>query len=272
MMNCNDVNEALDVAPSAGTCNLEIRKHLDRCSRCRKLVAALGSPKSEAFLSTSILQQIESRILSDLRPVRRTRKERLLVALALIFVCSVAFGVSRIGAYALAVMSPLQAAVMLAAVGVGAALTTYSLGSQIMPGSLHRIRPQILPLAVILSLALATVLLFQFQHERNFWAASWWCIRAGTKFGALAAVPLWLVSRRGAVLSPITTSLAGGLFAGLVGTAVLEIHCPILDAWHILFAHLGVPILFTALAIAAGLVLDNGAVVAEKAKIIWRRP
>ena len=140
-----------------------------------------------------------------------------------------------------------------------------------MPGSLHRIRPQILPLAVILSLALATVLMFQFQHERNFWAASWSCIRAGTAFGALAAVPLWLVSRRGAVLSPITTRLAGGLFAGLVGTAVLEIHCPILDAWHILFAHLGVPVLFMVLAIAAGLVLDNGAAVAEKAKIIWRR-
>jgi hypothetical protein len=141
-----------------------------------------------------------------------------------------------------------------------------------MPGSLHRIRPQFLSLAVILLLALATVLLFPFQHERNFWAASWWCIGAGTKFGALAAVPLWLVSRRGAVLSPITTSLAGGLFAGLVGTAVLEIHCPILDAWHILFAHLGVPILFTALAIGVGLVLDNGAAIAEKAKIIWRRP
>jgi Negative regulator of sigma F len=207
-----------------------------------------------------------------LRPVHRTRKERLLTALALIFVCGVAFGVSRIGAFALAVMSPLQAAVMLAAVVGGAALTAYSLSSQIMPGSVHRIRPQILPFAVILSLALATVLVFQFQHERNFWAASWWCIRAGTGFGALAAVPLWLVSRRGAVLSPITTRLAGGLFAGLVGTSVLEIHCPILDAWHILFAHLGVSVLFTALAIAAGWVLDNGAAVAEKAKIIWQRP
>lgn len=268
-MNCNDVNEALDVAPRAGTSNPEIREHLDRCSRCRKLVAALGSPKSEAFLSSgTIQQQIERRLLSDLQPVHRTRKERLLTALALIFVCSVAFGVSRVGAFALAAMSPLQAVVMLAAVGCGAALTAYSLVSQIMPGSLHRIRPQILPLAVILTLALLTVVLFQFQHERNFWTESWWCIRAGTKFGALTAVPLWLVARRGAVLSPITTSLAAGLFAGLVGTAVLEIHCPILDAWHILFAHLGVPILFTASAIAAGLVLDNSAAVAEKAKII----
>jgi hypothetical protein len=271
-MNCNDVNEALDIAASAGTSNPEIRKHLDHCSRCRKLVAALGSPQSEAFLSTTRLQQIESRLLSDLRPVHRTRKERLLTALALIFLCGVAFGVSRIGAFALAVMSPLQAGMMLVAVGGGAALTGYSLIGQIMPGSLHRIRPHMVPVAVILTLSLLTVVLFQFQHERNFWAASWWCIRAGTKFGALAAVPLWLVARGGALLSPITTSLAAGLFAGLVGTAVLEIHCPILDAWHILFAHLGVPILFMALAIAAGLVLDNSAAVAEKAKIIWRRP
>ena len=265
-MNCNDVNEALDVAASGGVSDPGIHEHLDGCSRCRKLVATLGSTKSETILLTSTLQRIESRLLSDLRPVDRTRKELLLMALALIFVCSVAFGVLRIGALALAVMSPLQATVMLAAVGSGAAMTAYSLVSQVMPGSLHRIRPLILPIAVILSLALATVLLFQFHHERHFWAASWWCIRTGAKFGALTAVPLWLVSRRGAVLAPITTSLAGGLFAGLVGTAVLEIHCPILDAWHILFAHLGVPIVFTALAIAAGLVLDNGAAVAEKAK------
>jgi hypothetical protein len=192
--------------------------------------------------------------------------------LALIFLCAVAFGVSRIGAFALAAMSPLQAAVMLAMVCGGVALAAYSLVSQIIPGSLHRIRPHILPLAVILSLALATGVLFQFQHERNFWATSWRCIGTGAKFGALAAVPVWLVARRGAVLSPITTNLACGLFAGLVGTAVQEIHCPILDAWHILFAHLGVPILFSVLAIAAGLVLDHGAAVAEKAKIIWRRP
>jgi hypothetical protein len=272
MMNCNDINEVLDIAAIGGTSNPEIREHLETCARCRKLVAALGQPKSEGLTSTNRLQQIEGRLLSDLRPVHRTRKEGLLAALALIFLCAVAFGVTRMGAFALAVMTPLQAAVMLAAVCGGAALTAYSLVSQIMPGSLHRIRPHILPIAVILSLALATVVLFQFEHERNFWPASLWCIRAGTKFGALAAVPLWLVARRGAVLSPITTSLAGGLFAGLVGTAVLEIHCPILDAWHILFAHLGVPILFTALAIAAGLVLDHSAAVVEKAKIIWQRP
>jgi hypothetical protein len=193
------------------------------------------------------------------------------MVLALIFLCAVAFGVFRIGAFALAVMTPPQATVILAVVCGAAALTAYSLVSQIMPGSLHWIRPHILPVAVMLSLALTMVLLFQFGHERNFWVASWRCIRTGAQFAALAAVPLWLVAGRGAMLTPITTSLAVGLFAGLVGTAVQQIYCPILDARHILFAHLGVPILFMVLAIAVGFVLDNTPALAEKAKIVWRR-
>src|SRR5262245_10998460 len=135
-MNCNDIDEALDVTATAGTSNPEVQEHLNHCARCRKLVAALGSPMSEACPLPTNFQQIESRLLSDLRPVQRTKKEYLLTSLALIFLCGVAFGISRIGAFALAVMSPLQAGVMLAAVGGGGALTAYSLVSQIMPGSL----------------------------------------------------------------------------------------------------------------------------------------
>jgi hypothetical protein len=238
---------------------------LNHCARCRELIAALSLPVSEDSPSPESLRQIKSGLVADLRPVRPlAAKQYFLVALTAIFLCVVALGVYRVGAFALAVMSALQASVILGALAISAALLAYSLVNQMAPGSLHRIPPIVLPLAITLSLALAMVVLFRFQHERNFWANSWGCIRAGTPLGVLTAVPLWFVLRRGAVLSPSITGLASGLFAGLVGTTVLEIHCPILDAWHILLSHLGVAVLGAMAGLFLGLA-------AEKGQTIWRR-
>ena len=117
----------------------------------------------------------------------------------------------------------------------------------------------ILPYIVLgaIALAIAIVILFQFQHERNFWGNAWACIRAGTPIGVLAAVPFWLVLRRGAILSPSMTGAATGLLAGLVGASVLEIHCPNLDAWHILVSHLGVAILCALAGLFTGLTAET---------------
>jgi hypothetical protein len=98
--------------------------------------------------------------------------------------------------------------------------------------------------------------LFQVQQEGNFWGNALFCIQAGTLVGALAALPFWLVLRRGAILSPRMTGAAAGLLAGLAGTSVLEIHCPNLDAWHILLSHLGVAILCALAGIATGLTVE----------------
>jgi hypothetical protein len=60
----------------------------------------------------------------------------------------------------------------------------------------------------------------------------------------------WLLFRRGVILS---TQLAGstiGLLAGLTGTTVLEIHCPLETAWHVLTWHLGVPVVGLAVCLA----------------------
>ena len=49
---------------------------------------------------------------------------------------------------------------------------------------------------------------------------------------------------------------AAGLLAGLVGTSVLEIHCPNLDAWHILISHLGVAMLCALAGLIIGLAVE----------------
>ena len=150
-MNCNDIDQALDKGAITIAQEREIEEHLIGCSRCRKLVEALSQPEREASVSsTPLFEQIERRLLSDLHPVRRTKKEYLLIALGTIFVVGVAFGVYRVGAFALAVMTHLQAGVMLSAVAMAAVLASYSLVNLILPGNLQRITPSILPWGVAL--------------------------------------------------------------------------------------------------------------------------
>jgi len=194
---------------------------------------------------------------TSLRPVRPLAPGRyFLAALVGIFVSIVALGVYRMGAFAIAVMTPLQTAAILSALAISTGLLAYSLVHQIVPGSRHRIPPRPLPVAITILLTIAIALLFQFQHERHFWGNAWGCIRAGTPIGVLAAVPFSLLLRRGAILSASMTGAATGLLSGLVGTTVLEIHCPNLDAWHILVSHLGVAMLCALAGLVMGLAAE----------------
>jgi len=250
-MNCKDVARALSeeslLPPQA-------QDHVRNCNRCQELVNALNRPVGADSPSPETLRHIADGMATGLRPVRPVAPARYFFgAFAVIFVSVAALGVYRMGAFAIAVMTPMQTAAIFSALAVSTGLLAYSLVQQMVPGSRHRIPPRLLPIAITISLTIAMAVLFQFQHERHFWANAWACIRAGTPFGALAAVPFWLMLRRGAILSPGMTGAATGLLAGLVGTSVLEIHCPNLDAWHILVSHLGVAILFALAGLVIGL-------------------
>ncbi len=251
-MNCNDVDRALS---EESRLPLQVQDHVKSCNRCQELIRALNMPVPVDAPSPAILRQIAEGIATNLRPVRPVAPARYFFgAFVGIFVSIVALGVYRMGTFAIAVMTPLQTAAILSALAIGTVLLAYSLVLQMVPGSRHTIPPRFLPVGIMIALTIAIVVLFQFQHERNFWKSGWACIRVGIPIGVLAAVPFWLVLRRGAVLSPRMTGAATGLLAGLVGTSVLEIHCPNLDAWHILVSHLGVAILCALAGFVIGLV------------------
>jgi hypothetical protein len=253
-MNCKDVARALS---EESRLPLQAQVHVRSCSRCQELVSALNMPVALDPPSPATLRQIADGMAAGLRPVRPVGPARyFFLAFVGIFVSIVALGVYRMGAFAIAVMTPLQTATILGALAVSTGLLAYSLVQQMIPGSRHRIPPRLLPVAITISLTIVMAVLFQFQHERHFWASAWACIRAGTPFGVLAAAPLWLMLRRGAILFPSMTGAGAGLFAGLIGTSLLEIHCPNLDASHILVSHLGVAILCALAGLAVGLAAE----------------
>ena len=59
------------------------------------------------------------------------------------------------------------------------------------------------------------------------------------------------------ILSPMFTGAALGALACLVGTSVLELHCPNLHAWHILISHLDVAVLGGISGLMAGWALET---------------
>jgi len=269
-MNCNDlnqtlVNQARTQEAIASTLPPEAEEHLKICEPCRQLVGALSMPVGPASPSPATLRQIERRLMADLRPVRPIAPRPYLVAILIAaFVCVVGVGVNRVGASALAVMTPLQTGVILGALAISASLLANSIVNQMTPGSRRRIPPGLLPLGTTMCLAIAIAVLFEFQREQNFWVNGWACIRTGTSIGALAAVPLLLVLRRGAILSPAITGATTGLLAGLAGASALQIHCPNLDAWHILVAHLGVAVFGGVAGLLLGLAAENSEMIRQR--------
>jgi hypothetical protein len=228
------------------------------CIPRQELVHLLDSPVPVDPPSPAILRQIEEAMATNLRPVRPLAPARyFLGAFVGISVSIVALGVYRLGAFAIPVMSLLQIAAILTTLAISTGFLASSAASQMVPGSRVGVSPKALFIGITISLTMATALLFQFQQQHDFWRSAWVCVRAATPIGGSADVLLWLVLRRGAVLSPSITGATTGLLGGLVGTAVLELHCTILNGWHILLSHFGVAILCALGGFVTGLIAET---------------
>ena len=255
-MNCRDIDGMLVEGSLGSPFSTDVEDHVRDCARCQLLVSATRTSTLTDEPSPVTLRHIESRVIADLRPVRPLHLLYVFAALIAIFVFAVAVAVYRLGAYAITVMSPLQASVILGTLAVCTGLLVSSLVQQIVPGRRHRIPPHFVPAGIMVALAGVIALLLHFQPERNFWAKDWACLKTGISLGAIVAGPLWLVLRRGAILSPALTGAAAGLLAGLVGTSSLELHCPNLHAAHILVSHLGVAVLGATVGLFTGIVVN----------------
>jgi hypothetical protein len=235
----------------------EAAEHIAHCMRCRSLIQALGEKQEVPTPSADQLQRIKAKVLGELRPVRPLPPSRVfLSAFGLIFLAVVAVGSLQLGAYGWGVLSVSQKIVIFTALAASAALLAVSMVRQMAPGSKHPVSPTLLPLGILVSLIIVMAAFFQWQKESAFVANGLFCLSAGLKYAIPGAFLFWLLLRRGAMLSPKLTGATAGGFAGLIGLAVLEIHCPNLNRYHILVWHLGVVLLSVLGGVALGAAVE----------------
>jgi hypothetical protein len=152
-MNCRDIDGVLVEGSLGSPFSTDVEDHVRDCARCQLLVSAPRTSTLTDEPSPVTLVHIESRVIADLRPVRPLRRLYVFAALIAIFVFAVAVAVYRLGAFAITVMSPLQASVILGTLAVCTGLLVSSLVQQIVPGRRHRTSPHLAPAGIMVALA-----------------------------------------------------------------------------------------------------------------------
>ena len=137
-------------------------------------------------------------------------------------------------------LSIAQKLVMYGSLLLSAGILGLAVIEQMVPGARRRV-PVALAIAFpILAMAFIVPFLFPDFSTRNFVRQGVPCLRLGLLCAIPSGALAGLFLRRGFLTSPIAAAVAAGGLSGLVGLAVLALHCPIQNAAHVLAWHLGV--------------------------------
>lgn len=204
--------------------------------------AASPSPEPPAALQS----EIAKRLGADLRPVRPLPSaEYFTIGFLLVVALLASLGAWAGGAHALGRMNSVIEVLTFAALWLSLALIASALAAQMVPAARSAAPAWILAAVILVGLFVLFAVLFPIRHENHFWRHAWLCFRGGVEACAIAAIPCWLLLRRGAILDPRACGALAGLLGGLAGTTILEMDCSDFNVLHILLAHWG-PALFCA--------------------------
>ncbi len=209
--------------------------------------------------SAARLASIEARLDGDRKAVRPLPPDSFLAAVSLAaFVALAILGAWPFGYSGMHARSTGQMLAEYAAVFISAAALALAVVEQMIPGAKRRVPPALAVLFPVVALLVIVPSLFPFFGAESFVQRGIPCLR----LGLICAIPsgglTWLLMRRGYACGAMSAALCGGAFSGLVGVGALALHCPILNAAHILTWHVGV----IAISIAAGALI--GALARER--------
>jgi len=191
-------------------------------------------------LDPALLQRVAAS-LHPLEPVRPLPPTWLLVVALLLLGASIALAAAfRAGFYGFAKMDLLERVVIFSALAGLACLAAAEFVHSVIPGSRRRFTSGHLLLVVSILLLAVFALLFHDYHTDHFLSVGMLCLVTGVAHAIPAGLLAWLLLRRGFALNRVTAGLACGAFAGFVGIALLELHCPNFQAFHILVWHTAV--------------------------------
>jgi hypothetical protein len=99
--------------------------------------------------------------------------------------------------------------------------------------------------------------LFRDYHTHRFFAAGVACLGTGLVLGVPMTLLAGVLLRRGYSVNPVGACGIAGLLGGVTGLLVLELHCPNLEASHVLVWHVLVIPVNAAIAAAAVFFMDR---------------
>jgi hypothetical protein len=239
---CQETTTAISLQPRNGALPPQAVAHIAACEHCFRLMwlfeagLEVGSPQPDRC------KRIQSAMARDLKPVRPlARPVFYILTFALIVLAVLAAALAPPGtASGWDTLSTGQKVGIFSFLAISGALLTVSLVRQMAPGSKDPISPATLLAGVPAALGFVIALLFRPQQESEFLAKGAMCFRIGLSYSIPAALALWLVLCRGAMLRPRLTGTVLGGFAGLIGLTILEINCSDMNVYHILVWHGGV--------------------------------
>ena len=190
----------------------------------------------------ALLERISGSIRSSLAPVRPLPPAWLLVS-GLCLICSAVAlaGAAHLGLYGIRKLSAPEIALIFPALAIFTWIAALLTVGQMTPGSPRRLSPPFL--LAIGSFSLVAIFASQFHDYRiadRFVPQGIACLVAGLLHALHAGLASWLLLRRGFAVNPVAAGLATGTLASLAGVTTLELHCPNLEALHVMVWHTAV--------------------------------
>ncbi|MFL6416592.1 MAG: NrsF family protein [Bryobacteraceae bacterium] len=250
---CREIAQVISEETAGAALPPGLQEHIRECSRCGQLVDASSMFPRVAAPSADLMSEVIESMRADLRPVRPlARASKYAALLAGVLLCAFGVATYSMAPYGWDEMGPFERISVLGALALGAVVCGRALVKQMIPAARYHVRPQLIPTLVVGVLAIGTAALFSFEREDAFWASSRICLEIGLGIAIPIAALVWLVLRKGIFLSPALTGATAGVLAGLVAAGALEVHCPNLNALHILASHLGITVCGGLLGLVIG--------------------
>jgi hypothetical protein len=209
------------------------------------------------ILPAALAAKIRARIQADTQPVKLMPSGPVCVFwFAAIFGLVSTLFASLLGFRGLHLLSTEQTAEFLSALLVLTLASGAMAARGMRPGSgsLHSWLLGGVALAVYDSLV---IFFFKDYSTAGFVPRGVVCLLLGVACALIAAVPIWLIVRRGFVVEPVQTGAIVGLVAGLAGLLALTLHCTVLTTPHAAVWHAGVVVICVAAGAIAGRVAGH---------------
>lgn len=213
--------------------------------QCSCIPAPLPSPRLD-LTARRVLRQ-------NLRPSRPLPSNGVLAAALVALLAVQAAGLSLLfGRSGWLALTPGGAAVLVGFTALVTGLMAPALIWSMVPASVFRWRPALPLLVFAAGYLMAVAVLFPPGGLQRFFSRGVPCMASGLAVALVSSLVVLLLVWKGYAGSlSWTGALAGGCGA-LVGFVVLQLHCPILKAWHLAVWHGLIIVIPIAAGLAAG--------------------